>query len=112
MSTELKWYGDQAQKKIDEAVQIGLLAAAIQVKGQAQYLVPVKTGRLRQSITITQPITDKNSILIGTNVEYAPHVEFGTKRQKAQSYLRRAIDEQRENLIEIYNKYFQRALTK
>ena len=41
----------------------------------AKQLCPVDTGRLRNSITHKQEGTDTE--VIGTNVEYAPYVEFG-----------------------------------
>ena len=53
----------------------------------AKELAPVDTGRLRNSIT--HEVDDKD-VYIGSNVEYAPHVEFGTVKQKAQSFLRPA----------------------
>lgn len=40
----------------------------------AKKLCPVKTGRLRNSITHQQ--YDENTEVIGTNVEYAPFVEL------------------------------------
>jgi len=50
------------------------------------------TGRLRASIT--HEIEEvKNEIIgkVGTNVEYASNVEFGTSKQSAQPYLRPAL---------------------
>ena len=41
----------------------------------AKKLCPVDTGRLRNSITHQQ--YDESTEVIGTNVEYAPHVELG-----------------------------------
>ena len=41
----------------------------------AKKICPVKTGRLRNSITHQQ--YDENTEVIGTNVEYAPYVELG-----------------------------------
>lgn len=41
----------------------------------AKKLCPVDTGRLRNSITHQQ--YDENTEVIGSNVEYAPHVELG-----------------------------------
>lgn len=60
----------------------------ITAEGYAKQKAPVDTGRLRNSIThqvMSQGGTD--SVMIGTNVEYAPYVELGTSRQKAQPYL-------------------------
>ncbi len=34
---------------------------------------------------------NSNSVYIGTNVEYAPYVEFGTSKQKPQPYLKPAV---------------------
>ena len=56
----------------------------------AKQLCPVDTGRLRNSITHQQQ--DDTTEIIGTNVEYAPYVELGTRRQRAQPYLRPAAE--------------------
>lgn len=56
----------------------------------AKKLCPVDTGRLRNSITHQQ--YDERTEVVGTNVEYAPYVELGTHRQKAQPYLRPAVE--------------------
>lgn len=54
----------------------------------AKLACPVDTGRLRNSISHTH---DKNTAYIGTNVEYAPYVEMGTKKMAARPYLKPAI---------------------
>lgn len=64
---------------------IGLTA-----EGYAKKACPVDTGRLRNSITHE---TDEDAAYIGTNVEYAPPVEFGTIHQSAQPFLRPAATE-------------------
>ena len=46
------------------------------VEGKAKENVVVDTGRLRSSIT-TEVRTDR--AIVGSNVKYAPHVEFGTR---------------------------------
>lgn len=70
----------------------------------------VDTGRLRGSITYathnshssgqspaesadysTHRRPKRGEMVIGTNVEYAPHIEFGTSRMGAHPYLRPAI---------------------
>ena len=56
----------------------------------AKRLCPVDTGRLRNSITHQQ--YDDNTEVIGSNVEYAPYVELGTKKQLAKPYLRPAAE--------------------
>ena len=85
----------------------------------------VDTGLLRNSIThalggekaaIDQYTADKGgetgsydgnapkdgkgerSVLIGTNVHYAPHVELGTVHSRAKPYLRPAVEENRDKI--------------
>ena len=62
---------------VKAAISVGLLTS-----GYAQDICPVDTGRLRDSIT--HAYNDDGSqvtLLVGTNVEYAPYVELGHKQQ-------------------------------
>ena len=65
--------------KISENLTMGLHNALGQageiVRADAVMNCPVDTGRLKGSITSK---VEGNSAVIGTNVEYAPYVEFGT----------------------------------
>lgn len=65
----------------------------VRVQRAAKRLSPVDTGRLRSSIA-EELGRDGQGLVerIGTNVEYAPHVEFGTRRMRAQPFLRPALD--------------------
>ena len=71
-----------------------LLSVAQDVEGRAKRFCPVDTGRLRSSIT-SELGKDADSVYaqVGTDVEYAPYVEYGTMRMVARSFLRRALDE-------------------
>ena len=71
-------------------IQKALKAVAVTAEKHAKQKCPVDTGRLRSSITNE---TDVNTAYIGTNVEYAPYVEMGTSRMKAQPYLEPAFAE-------------------
>ena len=53
----------------------------------------VDTGRLRNSISYT---VDGEAAYIGTNVEYAPYLELGTKKIAAHHYLKRAATEHKD----------------
>lgn len=64
----------------------------------AKELTPVRTGRLRNSIAHK---VDGDAAYIGTNVEYGPHVEFGTSRQKAHHMLKKAATEHSEEYKKI-----------
>lgn len=66
---------------------------AQQIRNDAVRAAPVDTGRLRQSIGV-QKIGDGH-YRVGTNVRYAPFVEFGTRRTRAQPFLRPALEKAR-----------------
>lgn len=86
------------KSKIARAIKDGLGRIGMKAEGYAKDLCPVGTpestgipgyigGTLRNSIT---HITIGDSVMIGSNVEYAPYVEYGTSKQRAQPYLRPA----------------------
>lgn len=67
---------------------------SIKVERAAKRLSPVDTGRLRSSITRSDVQRRRRSLVvrIGTDVEYAKYVEFGTSKMSAKPYLRPALD--------------------
>lgn len=76
------------QRAIDRALEeIGLAA-----EGYAKRACPVDTGNLRNSITHAVEGSE-DAVYVGTNVEYAPYVEMGTRRTAAQPFLRPAATE-------------------
>lgn len=73
----------------DDLVRVGL-----RVQARARSLCPVDTGRLRSSIVMRKGRDGMGFYVeIGTNVSYAPFVEFGTSRQRAQPFLLPAVAE-------------------
>lgn len=71
-----------------------LLRLALKVERRAKRLCPVDTGRLRASITHVLVRSGHGiEARVGTNVDYAVHVEFGTSRAPAQPFLRPALVE-------------------
>jgi len=76
----------------DGRVAAELARIAQDIVNAAKILAPVDTGRLRASIGWTIGTTSSGLFAeVGTNVEYAPFVEFGTGRASAQPYLIPAI---------------------
>ena len=63
---------------------------ADKVLASAKEYCPVRTGRLKNSISCSK---EKNRAVIYTDVPYAASVELGTSRQKPQPYLSRGIDD-------------------
>lgn len=68
-------------KRLDDNIYTALNAAGITMEGFAKARLTqfprVDTGRLRGSISHTVNQHDKE-VVVGTNVDYAPYVEFGT----------------------------------
>ena len=56
-----------------QQVLAGLTAVGLSAEGHAKENCPVDTGRLRNSIAFA---VHDDEVYIGTNVEYAPYVEY------------------------------------
>lgn len=86
----------------------GLVAGLEEVgqvaEGYAKKACPVDTGRLRNSITHVTRASEKAEY-IGTNVEYAPYVELGTRKQAAQPFLRPAASGHADTYKAILKKH-------
>ena len=93
MKIELKFKEDPIWDDItQQAIEIGMEKAVIFVKNQAKTRAPVDTGRLKNSISGRVTIGVKQiEGEVFTDVEYAPYIEFGTERAKAQPFLRPAL---------------------
>ena len=81
---------DVIKNALPEQIEIALEAVGLQAEGYAKLKCPVDTSRLRNSITHATAKREK-AVYIGTNVEYAPYVEMGTVKTKAQPFLGPAI---------------------
>lgn len=83
---------DEAMGELNNKVPMILDALGLQAEGNAvseiTSLGAVDTGRLRASISHA---SDENSAYIGTNVEYAPYVELGTRKMAARPFLKNAV---------------------
>ena len=101
------WIDGLSDEVVQEAKNF-INLTAYKVESDAKWRCPVDTGRLEASIT-----TEINMGLmglqaqVGTNVDYATAVEFGTSTQIAQPYLIPAFNkntqkfkEQLKNIIE------------
>lgn len=99
----------QAQRKI---VRAAMRKAMKSVKDRAQALVPVDTGELRNSIrqfSRTKRGISRAYVATGTREElgipadekgfYPAVIEYGTRTRPAHSFLRRALQEKRREVI-------------
>ena len=68
--------------------------AAAKLARRAKEIVPVKEGILKGSIKDEK--IRPGVYEVSTNEEYAPYIEFGTSKMRAQPYMQPAIDETRK----------------
>lgn len=66
--------------KVENGAKNGLLLAGDKIAQDATRIAPIKAGRLKRSITRSNPKKNGNnwSVTIGTDVEYARAQEFGS----------------------------------
>ena len=86
---EVRWNGTDWKKRIADVGFRGVIECGLAIEAQAKDLAPVDTGRLRDSINTA---IGSEEVIVGTNVEYAPYVEYGTYSTSARPFLRPAID--------------------
>ena len=75
---------ERSIEKAIKAAEKELQLTALEIERDAKLNAPVDTGMLRASITSTGSGSEYE---IGTNVEYAPFVEYGTKYMAARPFL-------------------------
>ena len=80
---------DGYHEEVLEGLQKDIEKAALTLEKNAKQNCPVDTGKLRASITTEVGNLEAE---VGTNVEYALCVEFGTSKQSAQPFMRPALD--------------------
>lgn len=68
---------DEVLEAFDDACLRALERCGMQAEGYAKDLCPADTGTLRNSIT-HKVVDSEPAVYIGTNMDYAAYVEFGT----------------------------------
>lgn len=87
-----------------QPAEAAVLAAALAIEAHAKTIVPVRTGNLKNSIQTWRE--GPGMYAVGTHVEYAPYVEFGTRRMAARPYLRPAAEIVAARLQELVQQAF------
>lgn len=78
-------------KAVGPAAERALLRTAADVVDTTKQLTPVDTGRLKQSYGAVPVSSSK--VRVGSDVEYAPFVEYGTVNSPAQPHLTPAFEQ-------------------
>lgn len=124
---------DAEREAVDRALYAigvkGVEGATDAISGAYNVAAAVDTGRLRASISFitatgekgdngTAPppnaksgdklsgTADKNSVIVGSNVEYAEYVHDGTSRMDGRPFLREGIDKTKGDMERQVNKIF------
>jgi HK97 gp10 family phage protein len=120
---------DEVLSALEKAIENGLKAIGMTAEGHAKRKITdypaVDTGRLRNSITYAlsgekpsksyyydnsgnaylnegaAPKDKEKAVYIGTNVEYASHVELGTSKMGARPFLKPSATEHNEEYQKI-----------
>lgn len=92
----------RAEKRLFDKLGKRLSLAGDFVTGAAKLLAPVDTGNLRSSISHKR--SEKFTERIGTGVEYAGFLEYGTRFMRARPYLFPALIDNRREVKNILTK--------
>lgn len=98
---------ERSVEKAIKAAEKELQLTALEIERDAKLNAPVDTGMLRASITSTGSGSEYE---IGTNLEYAPFVEYGTRYMAAQPFLFPAFEKGVKDLKKNINKAVASAL--
>lgn len=132
---KLKAAGKDADKAVNDGLRLGAMAIQAAAKLNIRSVGAYDTGQLFRSISHEEI---ENGYAVGTNVEYAPYVEYGTgtlgsdkvahsqrenwsymgldgqwhraKAQPPRPYLRPAFDNHKEEVISIVKRKLREAL--
>ena len=90
-------------EKLNDVNSTFLPQAATIVQGAAKRNINNVTGLLGESIKTE---VGKDRATIGTNVYYAPYVEYGTYRSKAYPFLRPALLDNKTKIMRLWRSIF------
>lgn len=102
--TKMKAAGQEVGKGTELLTQVALTALA-----SSQRHTPVDTGTLRRSETFR---VEQDRAYIGTAIEYAPFVHYGTKYMPARPFFEEGIAASRSDIERIAGDWGAKVLTK
>lgn len=94
--------------RVERETERALTESALVMEGQMKLRCPVDTGRLRASLTSSSSLLTsgypEGEAEVGTNVEYAAYVEYGTRKMRAQPYMRTGAEGSKSSIQKIFKK--------
>jgi HK97 gp10 family phage protein len=103
MSVKFQDNSAEILKAYEQARERSLEIIGLTAEKYAKQIVPVDTGRLRNSITHA---VEGKDVFVGSATSYAAHVEYGTIKQKAQPFLRPAATDHTSTYKQIIQDAF------
>jgi HK97 gp10 family phage protein len=100
-----KSYKRQVERALKQSKKNSLSTIGMFVEAEAKVRCPVKSGTLRGSISNK---TFNGKVVVGTNTEYAPHVELGTSKQSAKPYLTPSVEENKTAIVNIVKEQYKK----
>lgn len=121
-NVRVRWFGREVEKLAEEATDEALFGAAQELVKAAASRAPRRSGFLAESAYVSSKAKTTYRKQRGYNKERKPagpgvvaagfaaftarYLEFGTRKMKAQPYLRPALDASRGALLERFGKEF------
>jgi len=105
----------KAPQEFQDSAETAMTKSVLDVTGWAKVNAPVDTGRLETSIGYkVTPMFGQVTGYVGSNVEYAPHVERpgNVRRKGRRPWLRPAVEEHVSEILHNFEEIFRRAFKK
>ena len=100
-----KFYTKEVLQKLEAGIAERLEDSGDAIIDSSKSTTPVRTGKLLSSIE-KSGVSD-NSIAVGTDVEYAKYVEFGTVKMAPKYFLTKAFQQSIPAIQNIFKKEIQ-----
>jgi HK97 gp10 family phage protein len=98
---------EEALKEIGEGIASGLALSAELLSTNIRKETPVLTGYLKSQIIPDAQVSRSGSVYstsVGTEVEYAKYVEYGTSSQSARAMFRSGADNSKSAILSLLSK--------
>jgi HK97 gp10 family phage protein len=111
MKAEINYKKNNWLDTLTNALRVGMTKSTIILSNEVISRAPVDTGELKNN-NYRDVEETKYSIdgIVYNTKEYAPHVEFGTKYQKAQSFMRTSLIDSADKILKTMREEIRKAL--
>lgn len=99
---------EQTRREQPDEINVALTKAGLLVEREAKMLTPVRTGRLRASISVYTPLNVRDAVAIGPHTNYAVYVHrripfmtagFYTAKGRIETILSQAVSHSLKKML-------------